>query len=100
MDLTQQLKKSIEYEQSKTDVMNLMNHKRQDLDVMIEFIEEERKALEHRIQSRQDLLDTAEDLDEGLEVRQRKMQAEERAKLETLLAWRALFLSAWMKATK
>lgn len=100
MSLTTLLKKSIQFERSKTDVNNLLNHKAEDLQVMIEVIEEEREYLEHTIQSRQELLDTAEDLDEGLEVDQRTRMGKDKAKLETLLAWRLIFLDAQRVNTK
>lgn len=95
MDTTALLKASIEYEQSKT--LNLLTHKRQDLSTMIEVIDEERKALEHTIDSRQSFLDTAEDIAEAVEADQRARLAKDKAKLESLLAWRFLFLSAWQQ---
>lgn len=100
MNTTALLKASIEYEQSKSDVLNLANHKRQDLSVLIEVIDEERKALEHSIDSRLYMLDNAEDIEEGLEVDQRARLANDRAKLETLLAWRMIFLSAWQQVKR
>jgi hypothetical protein len=93
--LTIALEKSIAYEQSKKDVMNLNNHKRQDLDVPIEVFEAEIKATKHMIASNQYYIDSAEDMEEGLVIRLQKTIQAQKAKLETLLAWRALFLSAW-----
>ncbi|HMG89619.1 MAG TPA: hypothetical protein VK589_06155 [Chryseolinea sp.] len=98
--LTEALKKSIEYEQRKSDVMNLLNHSRQDLSLMIEVIDEERKATEHRIDSRQYMLDNAEDMEEGLEVDQRDKLAKDREKLESLLAWRMLYVTAWSEVKR
>lgn len=98
MDTTALLKASIEYEQSKT--LNLLNHKRQDLSAMIEVIESARKATEYRINSDQYRLDNAEDLAEGLEAYWRQEIARNKAKLETLLAWRMTFLSAWQQVKR
>ena len=100
MDTTTLLKKSIAYEQSKTDVLNLATHKRQDLSVLIEVIDNERAALSHMIESNLYLIDNNEDLEEGLEKKMRETIATYRAKLETLIAWRFLFLSAWQQVKK
>lgn len=94
-DIDRALKASIEYEQKKSDVLNLLNHTRQDLSLMIEVIEEVRAAYEHRIDSDQYRLDNAEDLAEGLEKDWRGDIAVQKQKLESLLVWRMLYLSAW-----
>jgi len=93
--LTEALKKSIEYEQSKTDVMNLVNHGRQDLSLMIEVIEDGRAAFENIIEYNKHTIDNAEDMEEGLQAKLRENIALDKAQLESLLAWRMLFLSAW-----
>lgn len=100
MNTTALLKAAIEYEQSKSDVLNLLNHTRQDLSLMIEVIEEVRAAYEHRIDSDQYRLDNAEDLAEGLERDWRNDIAAKKAKLESLLAWRMLYLSAWQQVKR
>lgn len=94
MSLTTLLKKSIQFERSKTDVNNLLNHKAEDLQVMIDVMNLQKDALEHSIDSRQYFLDSAEDIAEGVEIDQRARLAAEKAKLETLLAWRLIFLDA------
>jgi len=100
MNTTTLLKKSIDYEQSKTDVNNLLNHKRQDLSVGIEAFDVLRHDLKHRIDSNQFYVDDAEDMEEGLEAKLRKDIASDKAKLETLLAWRMLYLTAWRQVTR
>lgn len=94
------LKASIEYEQRKSDVLNLLNHKRQDLSLMIEIIDDHRKSTEHYIDSTQYYLDNAEDLAEGHEADQWKKLGELKDRLETLLAFRMLYLSAWAQVKR
>jgi hypothetical protein len=95
MNTTALLKASIDYERSKTDVMSLLNHKRQDLSLMIDVIDMERAATKHSIDSTRYLIETAEDMEEALEVTLRSNLAELQRKLDTLLAYRMLFLTAW-----
>jgi len=98
--ITEALKKSIAYEQSKTDLTNLLNHKKEDLSLLIEVIDRERIALDYTIFADQYLLEHAEDLAEGLERNWREAIATNKVKLETLLAFRMLFLSAWSQVKR
>lgn len=95
MDTTALLKASIQYQQSGT--LNLLTHSRQDLDIMIEVIEEERIALQHMIDSNQYHIDNAEDMEEGLEQKLQRTIELQKIKLETLLAWRGIFFAAWQQ---
>jgi peptidoglycan hydrolase CwlO-like protein len=92
-DITAALRKSIEYENAKT--FNLLNHNRQNLSEAIEEFNESINKIQHKIESLEDLIEHAEDLSEGLEAKWHKDLAEYRKKLETRIAWRTLFLSAW-----
>lgn len=93
--LTKTLEKSIQYEQSKTSLMNLATHKRQDISELIEAIDEKRDALSHMIDSNIYFLDNNEDIEEGLEKKMWESVATYRGKLETLIAWRMILLTAW-----
>lgn len=95
MNTTTLLKKSIELEQSKSSLFNLNNHGREDLEIMLVVINGEREAIEHSIQSNQYYLDNAEDMAEGLRSTITRNIEGDRVRLQSLLAWKALFWSAW-----
>jgi hypothetical protein len=94
-NLTHALHASIDYETSKRSIMNLMNHSAEHLSVVIELIEKERKELEFITESLDNEISSAEDMSEDLEIRLRNSITEQRNKLETLLAWRLIFVNAW-----
>jgi hypothetical protein len=100
MDTTTLLKKSIELEQSKSSLFNLNNHGREDLEIMLVVINGEREAIEHRIKSNQYYLDNAEDMAEGLRDKITKTIEGDRVRLQSLLAWKALYWAAWEQAKK
>lgn len=91
--LTELLKKSIAFESSKSDPANLMTHKRDDLNMMRCLIERALIETEDLIKWRQNQLNESEDLSEQLEINWRQDIVRMKAKLETLLAYRAIFLS-------
>lgn len=100
MNLTRTLKAAIAFERSKTDPANLNNHKAEDLAVMIEVINNKMEVIQDAIDTVQRHFDNAEDLSEGLIMKWNEALAANRATLETLLAYRNLFMSAWSKNSK
>jgi len=75
--------------------MTDLTQTRQDLSVLIEVIDNERAALAHIIHANQYYIDSAEDIEEGLEAKLWQAIRENRSKLESLIAWRMIFLNAW-----
>lgn len=92
--LTKTLKKSIEYEQSKSDVMNLTNHKEGDLCVMIEAIEFLMRDYQNELTTKERILNESEDLSYRVEFNLNNSIAWLKNQIQSLLAWRALFFVA------
>jgi hypothetical protein len=79
-DLTATLRKSIEYEQSKTDLTNLLNHTEGNLSLVID-------AIEHYMREFQSEIDTMYPLSDDA-IAWRKNQ------IQSLIAWRTIFFCA------
>ena len=99
-NITHALEASIQYEQSKTSLLNLLTHKRADISELIEAIDEKRDALNHMIDSNLFFIDNNEDIEEGLEKKMLAAVATYRGKVETLIAWRFILLQAWREVKK
>jgi hypothetical protein len=95
MTTTALLHKSIEFEQSKSSPLNLLNHGKDDLLFVIELFDAEKQVLQAMIDSNQYYLDNCEDMAEGLRTKIGQTVDEQRERMETLLAWRNLFWSVW-----
>lgn len=92
--LTKQLKASITYEQSKTDLTNLLNHNEPDLLLLIDAIEFQMRDydLERRMKER--MIEESEDLSERVRANLNDSIAWLKSRVQSLLAWRAIYFSA------
>lgn len=99
-EVTNLLKASIAHESSKRSVTNLLNHKSDDLSVMIDVITTQIKECECVIAETERIIENAEDMSEIVENVMRSHIADQRKRIDDLCAWRIIFLSAWTEVSK
>lgn len=77
---------------------NLLSHTTKDLSVMIDLIEEKQQDIEKEIKLLEAVIVLDDDLSEINENRIRREIGFKKQKLESLYAWRMIFLDAWQQA--
>lgn len=92
--LTAMLKKSIRYENSKTDLTNLLNHNQHDLCVAIEAFEFLMRDYQNEITIKEGILRESEDLSEKVRKNLEASVSWRKDQVQSLIAWRALFFTA------
>lgn len=92
--LTAMLKKSIRYENSKTDLTNLLNHNEHDLCVAIEAFEFLMRDYQDEITIKEGILRESEDLSEKVRKNLESSVLWRKDQVQSLIAWRALFFTA------
>jgi hypothetical protein len=94
MNTTALLKASIKYEQSKTDLTNLLNHKERDLSVMVDAAEHYMRDFQSEIDVRERVLEESEDLSEQVRKNLIEGISWRKDQIQSLIAWRTIYFTA------
>jgi hypothetical protein len=94
MNTTALLKASIDHEQSKSDLTNLLNHKEGNLSLVADAIEHYMREFQSEINIRERVIEQAEDLTDHVRANLNEAIAWRKDQLQSLIAWRIIFFGA------